>query len=563
MIRWWGVSFANLYAYGHLPALAFSLSVAMACAVVALRIPGARRDLALSLVYLYTAVTTGVEMLLALRPSVWAGRAYLASGGVVFLSLVVTFHLHYAEVLPEARRRIYWKAIAGLTGYGALLLVLMMAGVLDGGHTRAVTLWGARSALPAMPLWACLLCALFSFANVPLCAEIYQRNKGKGSWLVSSGVWAGPLVAVWDLSICAGLNPWVPFGGYLAAVVGVEGAVQLVERLRTMPPPESTIAGYHLERRLGRGGMADVFLAHRRSVGGMEGVVQRVALKRLRTDHADDPHFVRMFLDEARILARLSHPNIVQLYDAGFDSGQLFLAMELVDGTTLEVIYNAAHAQRQRLSMAVVVEIGAQMCAALETAHRLTAEDGRPLELVHRDISPQNVLVDRHGTVKLSDFGIARSTDRLTETATGVVKGKMTYMAPEQIQGRAYDQRVDLYALAVVLFELLTGERLYRSQTEAQLLYEILEGQRDRLGLLTQHEPKLAELLRASLAADPERRPASAAVMRAELEALRKQAVARDELARWVATALSWGRGEGDTRPMEEVAAQTRAGKRT
>jgi serine/threonine protein kinase len=349
-------------------------------------------------------------------------------------------------------------------------------------------------------------------------------------------------VVAWDLGICAGINPYLPIGGYLAAVVGIEGAVQLVERLRIAPQPESSIAGYRLEKRLGSGGMADVFLASRRSLGGMEGVVQRVALKRLRTDRADDPHFVSMFLDEARLLARLSHPNIVQLLDAGRDGSELYLALELIDGATLQQIFRAANARGERVSTAVAAEVGVQLCEALEYAHGLLGEDGRPLELVHRDISPQNVLVDRQGNVKLSDFGIARSRERSTQTATGLLKGKLTYMAPEQLLGGDYDRRVDLYAVGVILFELLTGERLHQSISDAALLHEIFVARDTRLELLSERSPRLGEVVRAALAVDPERRPASASVLRTQLSSLREDLRGRDELARWVDVSIDYRR---------------------
>jgi tRNA A-37 threonylcarbamoyl transferase component Bud32 len=556
------VTFAALYAYGHLLAVAFSLSIALTCAVVVVRVPRTRKDLGLTLTlgYALSAAASALEMWLALRPSLWAGRFYLAVGGAVFFSLVVSFHLQYAgEVLPERRQRAYRMAIAATGGYGLLLLLLLMSGVLDGGHTRIVRLWGAHATMPSMPIWACVLCLLFATANVPLCVELYLREgpSRRPRWLVSSGIWAGPFVVVWDLGICAGINPYLPFGGYLAAILGIEGAAQLVERFRALAPAESSVGGYKLEQRLGSGGMAEVFLAHRPPMGGIDGVVQRVALKRLRTDHVDDPHFVRMFLDEARLLARLSHPNIVQLLDAGRADGQLYLAMELVDGATLQQIFRTANGRGEQISEDVVAEVGVQLCEALEYAHALTGDDGQPLELVHRDISPQNVLVDRHGNVKLSDFGIARSTDRMTETATGLVQGKLTYMAPEQLQGGLYDQRADLYAVGAVLFELLTGERLRLARSDVGLVQEIVEGRSVRLELLSQRSPRFAQVLGDSLAVETHRRPPSAAAMRAQLSSLRRDAQGRDELARWVGFAVDYRRKLDDESLRARAAAPT------
>jgi serine/threonine protein kinase len=277
-------------------------------------------------------------------------------------------------------------------------------------------------------------------------------------------------------------------------------------------------------------------------------VVQKVALKRMRGDLAGDPHFINMFLDEARILARLSHPNIVQLLDAGNDAGTLYLAMELVDGATLHELFRVANARGERLSPAAVIEVGLQLCAALEAAHALTGDDGRPLELVYRDLSPGNVLVDRRGIVKLSDFGIARSADRLTETATGMIKGKLSYMAPEQIRAGAYDRRADLYSLGVVLFELLTGERLYKPASDAELMYQVLEGRNLRMEFLRSRPPRLADLVRDALATDPANRCASAGAMRMRLSEQRGGDEGVVELARWVEAAIQY-RHDSETSP--------------
>jgi serine/threonine protein kinase len=208
--------------------------------------------------------------------------------------------------------------------------------------------------------------------------------------------------------------------------------------------------GYELERRIGAGGMAETFVALRRGYGGIE---QRVCLKRILPAWQHDARYVRMFLEEGRVAARLRHATIVQVVDVGEQDGVPFLALELVEGTDLRRLVAA-----RPLPPELVARVALDLATALEVAH----QDG----VLHRDVSPANVLLSFAGEVKLADFGIARAADRERMTATGVAKGKVAYLAPEYAASGEATTSSDLYSLGVTLFEAATGERPFAARTE-------------------------------------------------------------------------------------------------
>ena len=213
---------------------------------------------------------------------------------------------------------------------------------------------------------------------------------------------------------------------------------------------------YVLLRRLARGGMAEVFLAQQR---GLEGFDRRVAVKRILPHLVDSPDFVKMFLGEAKLVAKLSHPNIVHIYDFGKVEQDYFIAMEYVDGVHAGQLFQ--HFAKERLSPTFVARLGADAAAALHYAHELRGPNGKPLGLVHRDVSPANIMVSYDGVVKLCDFGIAKAaalSDQLTNP--GQVKGKYAYMSPEQTIAAPLDGRSDVFSLAIVLWELLAGKTI-------------------------------------------------------------------------------------------------------
>ncbi|HUS68950.1 MAG TPA: serine/threonine-protein kinase, partial [Kofleriaceae bacterium] len=212
---------------------------------------------------------------------------------------------------------------------------------------------------------------------------------------------------------------------------------------------------YQLVKRLARGGMAEVFLARQ---SGPEGFHRQVAVKRILPHLVDSQDFVRMFLDEARLAAQLGHPNVVHIYDFGKVDEHYFIAMEYVDSVHAGTLIK--HAEKERLPDVLVARIGADACAGLNYAHELRDPEGQRLHIVHRDVSPPNLLVSYDGAVKLVDFGIAKAVSTIEQTRPGVVKGKFAYMSPEQTIGQKLDGRSDVFSLAIVLWELLAGKIL-------------------------------------------------------------------------------------------------------
>src|SRR5262245_21934690 len=221
--------------------------------------------------------------------------------------------------------------------------------------------------------------------------------------------------------------------------------------------PGETFGKYVLVRRLATGGMADIYLARQ---SGVEGFQKPCVIKRILPQLADDQQFVSMFLDEARIAALLTHPNIVQIFDLGKQDGSYFLAMEHIHGEDLTRILDAER-QRGRTALPenIAIRIIAQVAEGLDYAHHAVDEDGLALGIVHRDVSPPNVIVSYAGSVKIVDFGIAKAVVKHSRTEVGVIKGKVPYMSPEQVQGLELDKRSDIFSLGALLYELSTGQK--------------------------------------------------------------------------------------------------------
>ncbi len=237
----------------------------------------------------------------------------------------------------------------------------------------------------------------------------------------------------------------------------------------TQPVPPR-LGPYELLQRIATGGMAEVYLARRE---GPHGFQKLVAVKRILPQLARDPDFTAMFVDEARVCAKLGHPNIVQVFDFGEHNGELYMAMELVDGTTGARLIRAAAAQDEEIPLDVSLHIALSVLRGLEYAHAARDEEGVSLSLVHRDVSPGNVLIDRSGAVKLTDFGIARATEVEPRTEAGQLKGKLGYMSPEQVVGRPLDARSDLFTLGIVLAELVMLRPLFSGGSELDVLMRI------------------------------------------------------------------------------------------
>ncbi len=231
---------------------------------------------------------------------------------------------------------------------------------------------------------------------------------------------------------------------------------------------------YTLFERIGRGGMADVFKARIQGPAGFERVF---VVKRILPHLSDDPQFTRMFIEEAKMSARLSHPNIVQVFELGAVGGEYFIAMEYVRGRDLSEAARVLWAKMGPPQPDFSAYVGREMCRALNYAHELTADDGATLGMIHRDVSPSNVMLSFDGLVKLLDFGIAKALggEQQDEGATqrGMLKGKFAYMAPEQTQGSDVDRRIDIFAAGIVLHELLTGRRLFKGENDLQTVEKV------------------------------------------------------------------------------------------
>jgi hypothetical protein len=232
------------------------------------------------------------------------------------------------------------------------------------------------------------------------------------------------------------------------------------------------VGKYQLVRKLATGGMAEVFLAKSRGPRGFE---KTVVVKRILPHLVEDPQFVDMFLTEAQLAAKLDHPNLVQIFDFGESDGEYFLAMEYIDGPNLRSVAKRCVELDAPIPLTVAAKIIALVCDGLAYAHELVdPESGEPLKLVHRDISPDNILVSRNGNVKLVDFGIAKAATQVHRTQTGLVKGKIAYMPREQLLNKPLDLRTDVYALGVVLYELVTGLRPLDADSDVLLMQAIL-----------------------------------------------------------------------------------------
>src|SRR5512140_767411 len=253
-----------------------------------------------------------------------------------------------------------------------------------------------------------------------------------------------------------------------------------------------SVGKYELVRKLATGGMAEVFLAKFEWARGLE---KTVVVKRILYHLAEDPTFIEMFFTEAQLAAQLSHPNIAQVIEFGESEGVYFLAMEYVDGPSLRALANAAHATGTGIPFPHCARIAAFCCEALAYAHELPdAATGQPLNLVHRDISPDNVLISKTGSVKLVDFGIAKAATQTHRTKTGLVKGKLAYMAPEQLRAEPLDRRADVYSLGVMLYELVSGRKPYEAPSEVTLIHAMLY--EDMTPLRTRREDVPPELER-------------------------------------------------------------------
>ncbi|MBX3207062.1 MAG: protein kinase [Labilithrix sp.] len=300
-------------------------------------------------------------------------------------------------------------------------------------------------------------------------------------------------------------------------------------------PAPLMLGPYELIQRIATGGMAEVYLSRR---GGPHGFQKVVAVKRILPQLAQDADFVAMFIDEARVCARLAHPNIVQVFDFGEHDGELYMAMEYVDGTTAARLVRAAAARGEDVPLEAALYIALSVLRGLDYAHNARDDDGKSLDLVHRDVSPGNVLIDRSGAVKLTDFGIARAAEIERRTDAGQLKGKLGYMSPEQVVGKELDARSDLFTAAIVLAELVMLRPLFSGPSEIDVLMRIRDADLqviDRAGSRVPDDVKTI-LIRAMARDRGLRYPNAAAFAEALEEVLRRRRlqVGPGKLASWI-----------------------------
>ncbi len=265
---------------------------------------------------------------------------------------------------------------------------------------------------------------------------------------------------------------------------------------------------FQLLLELQRGGMATIFVAR---IVGPEDFQKLVVVKRIHDHLAEEREFVDMFHDEARIAGLVHHPNVVTIFDFGMVEGSHYIAMEYVHGQSLVELMRTAKRVTGLLPWPQVVKIVADAAAGLHAAHVLTGPDGGPLNVVHRDVSPQNILLSYDGNVKVTDFGIAYAAQRIAHTSTGILKGKLAYMSPEQAMSKPLDRRSDVFSLGIVLHEALCLKRLFKGDNDAATLYNLLEAKAPRVTSIRPDVPKeLDRVVQKALAKNPDERFASA-----------------------------------------------------
>jgi serine/threonine protein kinase len=284
------------------------------------------------------------------------------------------------------------------------------------------------------------------------------------------------------------------------------------------PAPTRRLGGYELRAKIADGGMAEVYVAQR-VLGPGAGEV--VAIKMIREQFARSREFATMFMDEAKIVARLRHPNIIRYHELGIDGPRLFLAMELLFGQSLWSLWEACRARGVRLRYETIAWIGARAAEGLHHAHGLLDESGQALDIVHRDVNATNIFVTYDGEIKVIDFGLAKAANRASKTAAGVIKGKVAYMSPEQAVGAPVDRRTDVFALGTTLWELGCDRRLFKRPDDVETLRRVHAAEvPDPTLLVGGFPPALWRVLQRALARDRGARYATAAEFAGDLDAL-------------------------------------------
>jgi eukaryotic-like serine/threonine-protein kinase len=272
---------------------------------------------------------------------------------------------------------------------------------------------------------------------------------------------------------------------------------------------------YRVIERLESGGMAEVFRAESE---GLQGFRKQVAIKRVLPHLSSKKKFISMFLDEARLSAQLSHSNCVQVFDIGVGDAAFFIVMEFVDGANLKAIIEHIKKTGRDFPVEAAVYIALELCKGLAYAHELTDSNGVPLHIVHRDMSPPNVLITKHGEIKIVDFGLAKANSQLERSEPGIIKGKFSYLSPEAAMGQDVDARTDIFAVGIILWELLAGQRLFLGDTDFQTVKRVQAAQVPSVSQINKKVPvELERIIARALARDPATRFLTARALGAEL----------------------------------------------
>jgi serine/threonine protein kinase len=314
---------------------------------------------------------------------------------------------------------------------------------------------------------------------------------------------------------------------------------------------------YLLLERIAVGGMAEVFVA---KAFGVEGFERLLAIKKILPTMGEDAEFISMFVDEARIAVQLSHANIVQVLELGKHDGNLYIAMEYISGRDVRQLLERYRKRQQSMPIPQAALIVAEVCEALDYAHRKRDASGRPLGIVHRDVSPQNVLVSFEGEVKLIDFGIAKAESRLQKTQAGILKGKFSYMSPEQVKGQPIDGRSDIFAAGILLWELICGEKLFTGDSDFAVLEKVRTGFVPAPRIVTRTCPEgLEKVILKALSTEPSSRYQTASEMHDDLmrfTMLGDMVYGSRQLAEWLREefAQDWDKEQTRLRSWLEVA---------
>jgi serine/threonine protein kinase len=327
-------------------------------------------------------------------------------------------------------------------------------------------------------------------------------------------------------------------------------------RIRRSAPRLQRYGRYVLVDRLGAGGMAEVF---RSVVIGPEQFERVVVVKRILPHLTENPSFVKMFIDEATLCGRLSHPNIIQVYEFGREEGQYFIAMEYLEGLNLANVLGDMAERAENVPVNLAADVLRQTCLGLGYAHALAGADGKPLNIIHRDVTPSNIMISYAGAVKILDFGIARVANmaRVSSTDAGQVKGKSSYLAPEQVRGAPFDHRVDIFAAGIVLHETLTGRRLFKGANPVHTLELIEKLPVPPPSRLNKAVPaRLDEIVLRALERDPDRRYQSALEMAEDLESfLIENRYSSQDVGRFMRSLFAGDMLAGAAMPHEEIRA--------